>query len=128
MNPDYITELKQLIKEDKDIIFHPRMIPDEEVQYYMNAADIVVLPFKKIENSGSAILAMGFAKAVIAPNSGVLPKRLEKQQHLLYNNALSEIFNKKNTWSESELTAIGINNKKHLKKHKWEDFSALFLR
>jgi glycosyltransferase involved in cell wall biosynthesis len=47
-------------------------IPDEEVQIYFNASDIVVLPFKSITTSGSAILALSFGKAVIVPNIGDL--------------------------------------------------------
>lgn len=49
-------------------------IPDDRVQYYFNAADIFVLPFRHIYTSSSAILALTFAKPVIAPRMGNLPE------------------------------------------------------
>lgn len=45
-------------------------VPDTEVQCYMNAADVVVLPFDDILSSGSAMLAMSFGRPVIAPALG----------------------------------------------------------
>ena len=41
---------------------------DEDVQIYMNAADIVVFPFRDIFTSGSVLLAMSFAKPLIIPD------------------------------------------------------------
>ncbi len=47
-------------------------VNDNELQIYFNAADVVVLPFKKITTSGSALLAFSFGKAVIVPRLGDL--------------------------------------------------------
>ena len=44
----------------------------DELQTYFNAADVVVLPFKTITTSGSALLALSFGKAVIVPRLGDL--------------------------------------------------------
>lgn len=43
-------------------------IPDHELQYFFNAADAVVLPYKSILTSGSAALAVTFGVPVIGPN------------------------------------------------------------
>lgn len=40
-------------------------IADDNIQTFMNAADIIVLPFKQITTSGSLLLAFSFGKAVI---------------------------------------------------------------
>lgn len=49
-------------------------VPDDEVQLYLRAADVVVLPFRTTERStltsGSALLAMGFGRPVVAPDVG----------------------------------------------------------
>lgn len=50
------------------IHLHARRIPDEELQLFYNAADVVVLPFKQILTSGSLVLAMSFGKAVVTPH------------------------------------------------------------
>lgn len=47
-------------------------IADDDLQIYFNAADVVVLPYKKIATSGSALLAFSFGKAVIVPRLGDL--------------------------------------------------------
>jgi glycosyltransferase involved in cell wall biosynthesis len=47
-------------------------IADDELQWYFNAADVVVFPFKKITTSGSSLLALSFGKAIIVPAIGDL--------------------------------------------------------
>jgi len=47
-------------------------IPPQNVQYFLNAADLVVLPYRTILNSGSALLALSFNRPVLAPALGAL--------------------------------------------------------
>jgi glycosyltransferase involved in cell wall biosynthesis len=47
-------------------------VPDDELQLYFAAADLVVLPFEEILNSGSAILALSFNCPIYVPHSGAL--------------------------------------------------------
>ena len=74
--PDRDIEYNKLIKNisqsDDRILLNLRFIPDNEIQIYFNAADIVVLPFSRILTSGSTILALSFGKPVIVPNMGCL--------------------------------------------------------
>lgn len=42
-------------------------IPENRVQVFFRAADVVVLPFRDIFTSGSLLLAMSFGKAVVVP-------------------------------------------------------------
>ena len=51
-------------------------IPADDMQIYLNASDVVVLPFLDTLTSGSAILALGFGRPVIAPAVGCLPELL----------------------------------------------------
>lgn len=44
----------------------------EEVQKYLRAADLVVLPYAEILNSGSAILALSFDRPILVPAQGAL--------------------------------------------------------
>jgi beta-1,4-mannosyltransferase len=60
--------------ESKSIQLHLRRIPTEEVQVFFTATDLVVLPFREITNSGSAILALSFNRPVLVPASGSLPE------------------------------------------------------
>lgn len=47
-------------------------VDGDDMQLYLNAADLVVLPFRRILNSGSAILALSFDRPVLVPDLGSL--------------------------------------------------------
>lgn len=47
-------------------------VPDDDLQLYLRAADLVVLPFREILNSGSAVLALSFDRPVLVPRLGAL--------------------------------------------------------
>ena len=65
-NESYGEYLQGLVK-DKRVQLDIRFIPDDELQVYFSAADLVVLPYKDILNSGSLLLALSFNKPVIVP-------------------------------------------------------------
>jgi glycosyltransferase involved in cell wall biosynthesis len=47
-------------------------VPEESVQLYLRAADLVVLPFSEILNSGSALLALSFDRPILVPRKGAM--------------------------------------------------------
>lgn len=124
MDPVYFEAIKESINEN--IILIDRFIEDDELQLYFNAADVVTLPFKKIENSGSVIMAMSFKKPVIAPEMGVLKERLKNQPELLYKESPEESFEVLKKMSPEKLKQIGENNFRELDKYKWADFAESF--
>ncbi len=52
---------------------HLRYVPDSDVQMFLRAADLVVLPYKEILNSGSAVLGLSFDRRVCMPCTGAAP-------------------------------------------------------
>jgi glycosyltransferase involved in cell wall biosynthesis len=60
-------------------------IPDAELQYYLAAADIVVLPYAEILTSRSAMPAFSFGRPVIAPRRGFLEDVIVSKVGLLYD-------------------------------------------
>lgn len=64
-------ELKA-IADDSHIKLFLKFIPDEDVQLYLKAADLVVLPYLEILNSGSALLALSFNRPILVPNRGAM--------------------------------------------------------
>lgn len=46
----------------------PYLIPDGELQYYLRAADVAVLPYQRSLNSGVLMLALSFGLPVVAPD------------------------------------------------------------
>ncbi|ASJ16047.1 glycosyltransferase [Thermococcus chitonophagus] len=49
-----------------------RFIPKEEVQIFLNSADLIVLPYSEIYHSGTALLALSFNRPVLVPNRGAM--------------------------------------------------------
>ncbi|WP_445725692.1 glycosyltransferase, partial [Flavobacterium sp.] len=123
LNKDYFNSI---FEKNKDILFVNKFIENDELQYFYNSANVVVLPFKKVENSGSAILAMGFKKVVVAPKMGVLLKRLVNQQEFLYCEG--QLINKLKLAYENKdaLDKFGKLNFEELEKNNWEDFNTFF--
>lgn len=80
-----------------------RSIPDDEIQVYLRACDAVVLPFRDVLTSGSAILAMSFGRAVIAPRLGCLPETLTDDAAILYDPSAPEALR------EALSTALGAD-------------------
>ena len=56
----------------ENIQLHLRFIQDEELQIFFKAADVVVLPFEEILNSGSLLLALSFNRPVVVPALGAV--------------------------------------------------------
>jgi glycosyltransferase involved in cell wall biosynthesis len=69
-----------------------RYLPDEELQYLFRAADLCVLPFANILNSGSLFLSLSFDTPVLVPALGSMPEHsrdLGPQWVRLYQGALT---------------------------------------
>lgn len=71
-----LNELRQQVIEeaggDPRIFLSLSFVPDEELQVFLRAADLVVLPYREILNSGSAILALSYDRPVLVPELGAL--------------------------------------------------------
>jgi glycosyltransferase involved in cell wall biosynthesis len=62
---------------DARIHVHPQFVPDDELQLYLRASNLVALPFRDILNSGSALLALSFDRPVLAPARGAIVELAE---------------------------------------------------
>ncbi|WP_187261812.1 glycosyltransferase [Pontibacter beigongshangensis] len=65
---DIEAELYEQLEQAENIIFINSFIKDEELQYYFKCADVVVTPYNRIFNSGSAFLNLSFDKPTLAPD------------------------------------------------------------
>jgi beta-1,4-mannosyltransferase len=54
---------------DPHVVLRPVAVPDGEMQYYLRAADIAVLPYHRGLNSGVLLLALSFGLPVVAPEN-----------------------------------------------------------
>lgn len=61
-------------------------IPDEEIQHYFHASDVVVLPFVNILSTSSALLALTFNKPCILPRKGCIPELMVPDAGMMYEH------------------------------------------
>jgi glycosyltransferase involved in cell wall biosynthesis len=63
-------QLRDAAGSDPRIRLELEFIPPERARYYFRAADLVVLPYREILNSGAAVLALSFDRPVLLPDLG----------------------------------------------------------
>ncbi|WP_414564042.1 MULTISPECIES: glycosyltransferase family 4 protein [unclassified Anabaena] len=76
--PELGTQISNLAGNDSRVKLHFSFVPEEQLQIYFHAADLVVLPFQEILNSGSALLALSFDSPILVPDKGSM-KELQEQ-------------------------------------------------
>lgn len=70
-------ELTELSRHNPQVRLFLEFVSHQDIQKYLRAADIVILPFTEILNSGSAILALSFDRPILVPASGALAELRE---------------------------------------------------
>ncbi len=84
-DPNYEQALAKLAANTKNVVFYPHFVESDRIHLYLSAADVVVLPYRTILTSGSAILALSFMKPIIAPRLGGIPELVGSADALLYD-------------------------------------------
>jgi len=78
--------LKQV--QDMDhIILDLRFIPNESIADLISAVDVMVMPYKEITTSGSAILGLSFKKLIIMPNNEFIDEYFKEDMVVRYDPA-----------------------------------------
>jgi glycosyltransferase involved in cell wall biosynthesis len=54
------------------VVLRLEYIPDEEVAHLLDGVDVVVLPFRRVTTSGSAILALSHGRPLLVPTLAAL--------------------------------------------------------
>lgn len=63
-----------------------RFIADDEMQFYLRAADVCVLPYRSGTTSGSALLALSFGVPLVAPNAPPFVHLVNAQNGILFGS------------------------------------------
>ncbi len=102
-------DLVKFIRGNPSIKLIPKFISNEDIQIYMNACNICVLPYKDITTSGAAFLALSFGRPIIAPAIASFPELITPDVGLLYptssknefTSALEEAIQR--SWTETAI-------------------------
>lgn len=71
-DPKLHEHLTKMAKYREKILLNLRYITDEELPNYLNASNVVALPFKRVTTSSSAIMTFSYKRTLIAPRIGDL--------------------------------------------------------
>lgn len=120
-NSELRDQLTASTESDRRIQLHPNRVADDQLQVYLNAANSVILPFRDILTSSSAILAMSFGRTCIAPAVGCLP------EHLGHDNILYGTENcpdlpaalRKSFQERDKLAEVGAANRRRVEQWSW---------
>lgn len=84
-NEEYGEKIKKMTDKMEGVILDLRFVKNDKISLYFSAADLVILPFKNILNSGSLLLAMSYGKPIVAPRLGSIEEVLQEADSLLYD-------------------------------------------
>ena len=92
VHSDYGIDLVERARRaDRRVVAHTsRYFPNEAFQVYLNAADVVVFPFREVLTSGSVITALSFGRPVIVPAIGCLPELIDDSMGIIYDPGESD--------------------------------------
>lgn len=68
--PELALEIETIASEDQRVKLFLNLIPEDDMQLYLQTANLVVLPYEDILNSGGALLALSFDRPVLVPRKG----------------------------------------------------------
>lgn len=123
LNDEIGSELSKWCKDDYRIKTILRFVPDEDIQIYLNAADIIILPYKDVLTSGAVILSMSFSKPIIAPAVKCITDILDNEGSFLYSekDELFEVMKRTLRTDRKCLIHMGEHNLKLAERYGWED-------
>ncbi|NHN65062.1 glycosyltransferase family 4 protein [Haloarcula sp. JP-Z28] len=107
------------VNENISTVF--KFIEQDRVQYYMNAADVLVLPYRHILNSGSVHLGLSFGLPIVTPNMGCIPEVISENNEFLYNSDDPEGLGDalKEVRDHDDLEGVGNANYKQALSQDW---------
>ncbi len=78
---------RQIDQRPQRIHLVERYVPDDEIQHYLAACNVVVLAYAEVLTSGGAMLGISFGRPVVAPRLGHLQDVIDPKCGLLYDPA-----------------------------------------
>ena len=120
-------EIEERAQRDPRIVLRLTFIPNNEVQLYLNAADVVVLPYRDILTSGAAILAMSFGRPVITPRLGCMAETIDEGKGgFLYDpEREGDLLRAMQEALKADLAGMGKYNLNKARKLDWDEIAKM---
>ncbi len=72
LNAQLARELRAAAADEPRVRLDLKFLSNDEIQHYVSASDLIVLPYREILNSGTAVLALSLNRPVLLPRLGGL--------------------------------------------------------
>jgi glycosyltransferase involved in cell wall biosynthesis len=119
-------EVEALATADPRIRTHLAYIPDDDIQYFFRAADVVVFPFRNTQTSGSLMLALSYGCPVIAPAIATLPEYVGSDSGILFDPAKPGDLTRAIAEStHAPLAQMAANARQRAESLSWKDMAAV---
>lgn len=118
-------EITRTCKGQKNIKLVLEFIPPEEIQYYMKACDIVVLPYLDHLTSGVSILAMSFGRPILMPRTAITEASLDNKNNILYSLRVNGLEAALKESLEEDLVTMGEKNYLNAKSLDWDKIARM---
>lgn len=82
----YRNQIVELADGDPRIHIREGFIPDEQMQHHLIACDYVVVPYREILTSGTAMLALSFGRPLISVDFGFLRDVISAEVGILFSH------------------------------------------
>lgn len=79
-----VDRLKASASADPRLRVHAGFIPDDEMQRYLLAADVMVAPFERVLTSSSVMVGLSYGLPIVAPSLGCLPELVTPDAGTIY--------------------------------------------
>lgn len=123
-NPSYRHKILSAIdaaSRKKDIHLHEGFLPNEEVEVFFKSADVMVLPYRNIYQSGVVFLCFNFGLPIVATDVGSFREFVEDDMGIIANtndaegmaDALRHFFKNQRYFQREEIA-------ERAKKYKWD--------
>ena len=126
---EYVESLKNLASGDRRIWLRAEEIPDDEMQDYLKAADIIVFPFKRVLTSSSVVLAISFGRPVIIPRMGCPPEIVADDAGIIFDphdpTALTQAMQQA---LSSDLADMGECASRRVNAYTWTDMAQAMIK
>jgi len=83
-----MTEYLKHVQDNDNIIMELQFIPNESIADLISSVDVMVMPYKEITTSGSAILGLSFKKLIVMPNNDFIDEYFTEDMVVRYNPAV----------------------------------------
>jgi glycosyltransferase involved in cell wall biosynthesis len=121
---------RRRLRRDPRVSFHPGFVPEERVQVFLRAADLLVIPRLRVLNSGNLVLGFSFGLPVLGPDTGVVGEILRETGNPVFEPGSRRSFALAlREARELRGTDLGERNRRHAERHwAWPGLAERHLR